>query len=83
MTLQNEIAAHSFDELTCERLSACPPMLDRAIASWEANHAFSAPGIMAAGATPRGISCCVPMAGRMWNATLSWRCAPWRKRRPN
>jgi hypothetical protein len=19
------------------------------------------------------------MAGRMWNATLSWRCAPWRK----
>ena len=54
VTLQNEIAAHSFDELTCERLLACPPMLDRAIASWEANHAFSAPGIMAAGATPRG-----------------------------
>ena len=53
VTLQDEIAAHSFDELTGERLLACPPMLDRAIASWEANHAFSAPGIMAAGATPR------------------------------
>jgi hypothetical protein len=38
VTLQNEIAAHSFDELTGERLLACPPMLDRAIASWEANH---------------------------------------------
>ena len=48
VTLQDEIAAHSFDELTGERLLAC-----RAIASWEANHAFSAPGIMAAGATPR------------------------------
>ena len=53
VTLQDEIAAHSFDELTGERLLACPPMLDRAIASWEANHAFSAPGIMAACATPR------------------------------
>jgi hypothetical protein len=37
VTLQDEIAAHSFDEPTGERLLACPPMLDRAIASWEAN----------------------------------------------
>ena len=37
VTLQDEIAAHSLDEQTGERLLACPPMLDRAIASWKAN----------------------------------------------
>ena len=66
VTLQNEIAAHSFDELTGERLLACPPMLNRAIASWggqprlqRARHYGSL-----CHAAPR-ISCCVPMAGRM------------------
>ena len=70
VTLQDEIAAHSFDELTGERLLACPPMLDRAIASWEANHAFSARHYGSLCHTAPRISCCVPMAGRMWNATL-------------
>jgi hypothetical protein len=37
VTLQDEIAAHSLDEQTGERLLSCPPMLDRAIASWKAN----------------------------------------------
>ena len=80
VTLQDEIAAHSFDEPTGERLLACPPMLDRAIASWEANHRLER-------ARHYGSRCHAALGSRAvcqwlvgcWNATLSWRCAPWRK----
>jgi hypothetical protein len=51
-TLQDQIAAHDCDAPTRERLAACLPMLEQAIADWQANHAFSAPGLMIAAATP-------------------------------
>ena len=41
-TLQDQIAAHDCDAPTRERLAACLPMLEQAIADWQANHAFSA-----------------------------------------
>lgn len=50
--LQDQIAAHDCDAPTRERLAACLPMLEQAIADWQANHAFSAPGLMIAAATP-------------------------------
>jgi len=49
--LQDEIAAQDCDAATRKRLSACLPMLGQAIADWQANHAFSAPGLMIAAAT--------------------------------
>ena len=49
--LQDEIAAQDCDGPTRKRLSACLPMLEQAIANWQANHAFSAPGLMIAAAT--------------------------------
>ena len=42
--LQDQIAAHDCDAPTRERLAACLPMLEQAIADWQANHAFSRPG---------------------------------------
>ena len=50
-TLQDELEAQHFDEPIRERLSACLPVLEQAIAGWRANHAFSAPGLMIAAAT--------------------------------
>jgi hypothetical protein len=50
-TLQAEIWAHDFDAPIRERLSACLPLLDEAIADWRANHSFSAPGLMIVAAT--------------------------------
>lgn len=52
-TLQDELEAQHFDEPIRERLSACLPVLEQAIAGWRANHAFSPPGLMITGATPR------------------------------
>ena len=49
--LQDEIAAQDCDAPTRERLAACLPMLGQALANWQANHAFSAPGLMVAAAT--------------------------------
>ena len=52
-TLQDELEAQHFDEPIRERLSACLPVLEQAIASWRANHTFSAPDLMIAAATAR------------------------------
>ena len=46
-TLQDELEAQHFDEPIRERLSACLPVLEQAIAT------FSAPGLMIAAATAR------------------------------
>ena len=59
-TLQDELEAQHFDAPIRERLSACLPMLDEAIADWRANHSFSTPGLMIAAATGARISCCDP-----------------------
>jgi hypothetical protein len=71
-TLQDQIAAHDYDAPTRERLAACLPMLEQAIADWQANHAFSAPGLMIAAATPH--------SGVVAPAILIWRRLRWPRR---
>jgi hypothetical protein len=63
--LQDEIDAQTCDAPTRERLSACLPMLGQALADWQANHAFSAPGLMIAAATAR---CGIVVHANAWSA---------------
>lgn len=63
-TLQDEIDAQDCDALTRERLAACLPMLGRAIADWQNNYAFSAPGLMIAAATPH---CGIVVHANAWS----------------
>jgi len=73
--MQDKIAAHSFDEPTGELgLPADARSGDRELGGQARLQRARHYGSLCH-AAPR-ISCCVPMAGRMWNATLSWRCAP-------
>jgi hypothetical protein len=63
--LQDEIDAQTSDAPTRKRLSACLPMLGQALADWQANHAFSAPGLMIAAATQR---CGIVVHANAWSA---------------
>ena len=79
-TLQDQIAAHDCDAPTRERLAACLPMLEQAIADWQANHAFSAPGLMIAAATPHSG---VVVHANAWSdraCVLIWRRLRWPRR---
>ena len=79
-TLQDQIAAHDCDAPTRERLAACLPMLEQAIADWQANHAFSAPGLMIAAATPHSGVVVHATPGRIAPAILIWRRLRWPRR---